>query len=105
VSWASLVASFAVPSPVQSFSGSIGCGVLSVPAFFLLLFLSSAAVAAGPQVAVTLAIVVDFVVTSLLAGVVSAWGASGALVFWAMCTVNGAGLLRVWYLRSCTRES
>lgn len=52
--------------------------VIFVPAFFLLLFLSSAAVAAGPQVAETLAAVVDFVVISLLAA--GSWGDEWVLV-------------------------
>jgi hypothetical protein len=56
-----------------------GCrsrGDCFVPAFFLLLFLSSAAVAAGPQVAEIRAAVVDLVVSSLLAGAESCWGDS-----------------------------
>jgi hypothetical protein len=40
-----------------------------LPAFFFLFFLSSVAVAAGPQVAAALAAVVDLVESSLLMGV------------------------------------
>jgi hypothetical protein len=55
-----------------------------VPFFFLLLFRISFAVAAGPQVALALAVVVDLVDVSLLVGAISVWGAGGELMFWAM---------------------
>jgi hypothetical protein len=61
-----------------------------------LFFLSSAAIAAGPLVAVVLAAVVDLTVTSLFAGVKSIWEVGWVLVaFWDMGVMCGGGWLSV----------
>ena len=67
-------------------------GVYFIPAFFLLLFLISVAAAAGPQVAIALAVEVDFVDVSLLVEVMVGWGAGGESGIGAMCV----GAVVVW---------
>ena len=58
--------------------------VYFILAFFLLLFLISVVVLAGPQVVIALAAKVDFVDVSLLVEVMVAWGVDGESGFGAI---------------------